>query len=298
VPAKKDFNGRKFNGKTKNMKLLTLLLLSGWFSSFAQLRHYGTRDYTNFLKESGQTEKALTNEPTELKLPITISLTFILHTKEVSKDQLLKQITILNEDFGNKTFENAENKNSHYKDLATDTEIRFCENFQIIEAYSDEKMDYTLAYEYAKKHKTEIKNSIPVFITELDQMAGFAQPSGFASETEAIFIDKDYLYGSITEGFESGKTLTHLMGGYLGLGELWDCVDDGIADTPLMAAEHFEHESGWSSCYRYVVQTMPENFMYNTQDKYLNMFTLGQKKRMIQVLATEKVYLLESTTCK
>lgn len=280
------------------MKILTLLLITTWIGANAQLRTYGTKDYNEYLKKSGDTEKNFDSETKEIKLPVTLSLTFVLLTKEVTKDQLLKQITILNEDFGNKTFENAENKNPHYKDLATDSEIRFCENFAIIEAYSDVKIDYALTLEYAKKYKPEIKNSILVFITDLDQLAGFAQPAGYATETEAIFIDKDYLYGSLTDGFDLGKTLTHLMGSYLGLGELWDCVDDGIADTPLMAAEHFEHESGWSSCYRYVVQTMPENFMYNTHDKYLNMFTLGQKERMIQVLATEKVYLLESTTCK
>lgn len=280
------------------MKTLSLLLIFGSFWAFGQQRQYGTKDYTSFLKGFGRTENAINLEPKDFKFPISISLTFILLAKDVSKDQLLKQIQILNQDFSNKTFEIAENQNPHYKNLAIDTEIRFCETFELLVAYSDEKIDYSIALEYAKKYKPEIKNSIPVFIAELDQMAGFAQPAGYATETEAIFLDKDYLFGSETKGFETGKTLTHLLGSFLGLGELWNCEDDGIMDTPLMSAEYFMRESGWSSCYRYVVQTMPENFMYNTEDKYLNMFTLGQKERMHQVLFSEKAYLLESTTCK
>lgn len=280
------------------MKTIILVLLTSGLGAFAQLRHYGTKEYSEFLKKSGDTEKIFTDAPKADYHPITLSLTFLILSKGPTKDQLLKQIAILNEDFSNKTFENATNQNPHYKRLATDTEIRFCENFNLIEAYTEEKINFVVAQEYVKKMAIGGMKSIPIFIGDLEQTAGFAQLPGYSAKNDAIFLHKDYILGTTVKNFHLGKTLTHLMGSYLGLGELWNCQDDGIADTPLMSAEHFENESGWSSCYRYVIQTMPQNFMYNTQDKYLNMFTLGQKERMHKVLNSERYYLLESPTCK
>ncbi len=280
------------------MKTLSLLLIFSSFWTFGQQRQYATKNYSDYLIKLGEKERPILENPKDIKLPVTITLTFILLSKDVSRDQLTKQIQTLNQDFSNKTFVEAENQNQHYKNLATDTDIRFCENFETIQAFTDQKIDFQFALEQAKKHKIDLKFSVPVFVCDLDLISGFAQKVGYSTESDAIFVNKNYLVGSATKGFELGKTLTHLMGSFLGLGELWNCEDDGIMDTPLMSAEHFMKESGWSSCYSYVVQTMPENFMYNTQDKYLNMFTLGQKERMHQVLASEKAYLLESTTCK
>ena len=274
------------------MKTIILILLTSGLGAFAQLRYYGTKDYSEFLKKSGDTETVSTDEPKAITQPITLSLTFVVLSKEVTREQLLKQITTLNEDFGNKTFEKSTYQDSHYKHLATDTEIRFYENFNLIEAYTEEKINFVLAQEYMKKMAIGGGKSIPIFIGDLEKVAGFTQLPGYSAKNDAIFLHKDYCAGSKIENFHLGKTLTHLMGSYLGLGELWNCQDDGITDTPLMSAEHFENESGWSSCYRYVVQTMPQNFMYNTQDKYLNMFTKGQKERMLKELGTRRYNLI------
>jgi hypothetical protein len=287
----------------------TLLLIStfylGCIAAFSQepfvspyVRYYSTEKYLTFLSPKETKELSPFTPLPDSTLPVTLSLTFVLLSEEVSKAQLLQQVVSLNEDFSNQTFEKSEHKSAYYHKLAVDTQIRFCENFQVIEAYKDEKLDLSVSQEYARKFNQTNKNSLLVFVTDFENIAGYAQTPGYDSETDAIFIDKRYLIGTATKGFDLGKTLTHLIGSFLGLGELWNCQDDGIMDTPLMSAEHFMKESGWSSCYSYVVQTMPENFMYNTEDKYLNMFTLGQKERMQQVLASEKAHLLESTTCK
>ncbi len=279
----------------------TLLLISTFtlcsLITFSQSRQYGNKDYIEFLKSKETFEKPFSGEQTEIKLPITLSITFVLLTKEITKDQLLEQIKSLNQDFSNQTFEVSENQSPYYKQLATDTEIRFCESFDVIEAYTDEKIDFLLGQEYARKFNELNKNSILVFISNFDQMAGYAQMPGYSAETDAIFIDKGYLYGANIEGYNLGKTLTHLMGSYFGLGELWNCEEDGIADTPLMAVEHYDHEGSWSSCYSYVMHTMPQNFMYNTQDRHLNMFTVGQKQRMLEVLSKERSSL-GSSICK
>lgn len=280
-----------------------LILSTVFFSAFianslAQLRYYGTKSYETYLSEIGV--RINTEEPniTELKLPVTLSVVFVILSKGITKDQILKQVLSTNEDFGNITFDKSESQNPNYKHLATDTEIRFCENFGFEEAYTEDRLEFALCREYGIKYAEVYKNSIIVFVGDFEQIAGFTQSPHFISEPSTIFVDKDYLMGGNIDTFSNGKTLTHLLGSFLGLGEMWDCVDDGIVDTPNMSSEHFEKEGAWSSCYRYVVHTMPQNFMYNTQDKYHNMFTLGQKEKMITVLSTLKSSLLETTTCK
>jgi Pregnancy-associated plasma protein-A len=279
-----------------------LLLISTFtlcpLTTFAQFRQYGTRDYVEFLKSKDASDKPFSDEKAEIKLPITLSITFVLLTKEVSKDQLLKQIKSLNQDFSNQTFEDSKNQSLYYKQLATDTETRFCENFEVIEAYTDEKIDFALGQEYARKFNLTSKNGILVFVTDLEKMAGYAQMPGYAAETDAIFIDKSYLIGINTESYDLGKTLTHLVGSYLGLGELWGCVDDGVFDTPMHNVLHTNANASLSSCYDFLIHEMPENFMDGTPDKFQNMFTLGQKQKMLFELSTRRKNLLEFTTCK
>lgn len=280
----------------------TLLLISTFsiltFASFAQIRQYGSKEYSDFLKSKDDLEKPFLDEKAEIILPITISLTFVLLTKEVSNDQILNQIKSLNQDFSNQTFGLSEKQSPHYKQLATDTEIQFCENFEFIEDYTEEKVDFALGQEYAKKYSQLHKNSILVFVTDLEKMAGYAQMPGYSPETDVLFIDKGYLSTSNVGDYDLGKTLTHLLGSYLGLGELWDCVDDGIFDTPMHTISHTNANTSISSCYDFLIYEMPENFMDGTPDKFQNMFTLGQKGKMLLELSTRRKNLLESTTCK
>lgn len=284
---------KKKTFRVKKFLSLLILLFTSWFHTYAQLRNYSTRNYANYQEEASQ--------PLILgdsSLPLTLSLTFILLTNEVTQNQLVDQVASLNNDFSKLTFDNAQNKNQYYSNLATDTGIRFCVNFETVEAFTSQTLDTANAQTLIQRYTPTRLNRIPVFITDLDRLAGFTYPISNSTEPKAIFLDKDYLIGSATIGYALGKTLTHLIGNFLGLGRLGNCEEDGIADTPKMASEHYEHESGWSACYGYVVQTMPENFMYNTQDQYLNMFTLGQKKRMLLVLTGQKSYLINTTTCE
>ncbi len=279
--------------RRQKLLFIVLFLLTSRFYTYAQLRNYSTRNYANYQEEASQ--------PLILgdsSLPLTLSLTFILLTNEVTQNQLVDQVASLNNDFSKLTFDNAQNKNQYYSNLATDTGIRFCVNFETVEAFTSQTLDTANAQTLIERYTPTRLNRIPVFITDLNHLAGFTYPISNSTEPKAIFLDKDYLIGSATIGYDLGKTLTHLIGNFLGLGRLGNCEEDGIADTPKMASEHYEHESGWSACYGYVVQTMPENFMYNTQDQYLNMFTLGQKKRMLLVLTGQKSYLINTTTCE
>ncbi|MBL7818775.1 MAG: zinc-dependent metalloprotease [Saprospiraceae bacterium] len=127
-----------------------------------------------------------------------------------------------------------------------------------------------------------------------DSISGYAQmPAGPAS-TDGIVIDYRYFgkkpNNDKTFPYTEGKTLTHLVGSYLNLYELWSettlCADDGVDDTPIANAPTLGNVD-----YRFVSTCngnpviMSMNFMDNTNDNMLYMFTNGQKRRMHACLA-------------
>ena len=122
-----------------------------------------------------------------------------------------------------------------------------------------------------------------------DSIAGYAQMPGGQNTTDGIVIDARYFGKKATTDkkmpYTEGKTLTHLIGSYLNLYELWSetvpCGDDGVDDTPIHNAPTLGNVA-----YRHVSTcngnpvAMSMNFMDNTNDSMQYMFTIGQKKRM------------------
>lgn len=138
-----------------------------------------------------------------------------------------------------------------------------------------------------------------IWVCQLEgNVAGFAQMPGGPGETDGIVIDYDYLSGFVQDAtypYKQAKTLSHLVGSYLGLYELWDdehhCADDQVADTPIHNAPNFDVPLPGvrhiSLCPMGPVDEMYMNIMDNTDDVGQNMFTLGQKSRMKAVLSNE-----------
>lgn len=110
-------------------------------------------------------------------------------------------------------------------------------------------------------------------------------------ETDGIVIGFKY-FGSSEKGdfpdliapFDLGRTTTHEVGHWLGLRHIWgdgDCfVDDFCADTPTAGAPNF----GCTSNISCTSEDMIENYMDYTDDPCMNIFTLEQKQRMHTVL--------------
>jgi hypothetical protein len=128
-----------------------------------------------------------------------------------------------------------------------------------------------------------------------EDKAGWAQMPGGPAATDGIVIDYKYLgLGARLNdpAYAEGKTLSHLIGSYLGLYELWNeqipCSDDYVEDTPIHNAPNFgvSYYQQISMCDRQTVE-MTMNFMDNSDDEQLLFFTEGQKARMLAVLAKE-----------
>lgn len=115
---------------------------------------------------------------------------------------------------------------------------------------------------------------------------------GGPEETDGIVIDYQFFgtIGTSREPYNDGKTLTHLVGSYLGLYELWNeerpCWDDYVNDTPIHNAPNYGPTNEYkhvSTCPGNPVE-MSMNFMDNSDDEYLYLFTAGQMMRIHAVL--------------
>jgi hypothetical protein len=131
-----------------------------------------------------------------------------------------------------------------------------------------------------------------------DSISAYAQLPGCSALTDGIVIDMRY-FGTKSKTdknfpYTEGKTLTHLLGNYLNLNDLWSetvlCGDDGVEDTPIhnapnLSCAEYRHVS---ACEGNPVE-MTMNFMDNSNDECLYMFTQGQKRRMIICLLKDGI---------
>jgi len=112
--------------------------------------------------------------------------------------------------------------------------------------------------------------------------------TGGTKENEGIVLDFNAFDLNGTSAVSNlGKTAVHEVGHWLGLKHLWGdeyCGDDGIADTPKQSGNNVSCPSGvLISCGNGPNGDMYMNYMDFTNDDCINMFTLGQKARMLSL---------------
>ncbi len=140
----------------------------------------------------------------------------------------------------------------------------------------------------------DVERYLNVWVTSMrDTITSYAQMPGGPVASDGIVMDNRY-FGVIEDtawAYREGKTLVHLVGNYLNLYDLWGegglCSDDYVEDTPIHNAPNY----GCNEIYRHVSTCgdnpveMTMNFMDNTDDACMYMFTYGQMMRMHAVLA-------------
>lgn len=251
--------------------------------------------------------------------------------RNISAAQVAAQIEVLNEDFRRKPGTNGFNDNP----VGADIEIEFClaalgpdgQELQEpgIHRYNGNRAAWTRPdVEGILKPNTtwnpnDYLNVWTVdFEGESELLLGYAQfpsdselsglpASGGSASTDGVVV-RYANFGSAQKGdfpvmsppYNRGRTLTHEVGHWLGLRHIWGdgpCgSDDFVGDTPEAAEPTRGCPTGKVSC---GVVNMIQNYMDYSDDACMNIFTQGQKLRMLAVMevSPRRNSLVNSQVC-
>ncbi len=221
-------------------------------------------------------------------LPLVFHVVYNDDIDALPQESITQQIEVLNDDFAGNFSDDANN--------GGDSNIRFCLASDIdIKAINYHKVDQSDWSTGNAIKKSELggfnpinpSNAINIWVTNLrDEVGGYSMMPGVNSEHDGIVLDFEFfgIKNTADSNYGKGKSLTHLMGNYLGLYPLWGgvrCQDDFVDDTPI-------HNAPNNSCYEKNHYTtcdpgtleMTGNFMDNGFDDCMEFFTAGQIIRM------------------
>lgn len=244
----------------------------------------------------------------KVTVPVVFHFLYTPGKDEYLEKEIYAQLDALNRDFNTQQFPKEKNQaftEEKFFEKVAKTEIEFClaegkkKEAGII--WKPSSVATWSTNDAMKSSKTsgddpwDTKECLNVWVCHLTNgVSGYAQMPGGPDATDGIVIDFNF-FGFVKYAkapYTQGKTLTHLVGSYLGLHELWNenqpCADDYVHDTPIHNAPNYGNP-GYphiSMCSGQVVE-MTMNFMDNTDDYAQYMFTLGQKIRMQGVFAKD-----------
>lgn len=248
-----------------------------------------------------------TEQMSDATIPIVLHILYNNEEQRISYEQIYSQIEALNRDFNGLTemVEHEAVSAEGFGELIANIGLKFCltavdergrdtsgVNYIPTER-SDWSVDDAMKMEEIGGIKAwDTEKFLNIWIVDLKGIAsGYAQMPGGIAETDGIVIDYNHFgtNGSAKYPFNEGKTLTHLIGNYLGLYSLWGyerCEDDYVDDTPIHNFENFgcpvyRHVS---TCEGQSVE-MSMNFMDSSNDACMSMFTKGQKQRIVAMLS-------------
>lgn len=306
--------------------ILILFILINSFNLFSQdspvFRNYATQSMTQKLVDSIP-EVALQMEQIEeyikqvegtipakkIIIPVVFHILFTGEKSSVSEQDVYNQLDVINQDFDReKEIKHPADIKEGFADKSSKMEISFClpkkgadkeKDISPISFYSTDKKTWPVNNDMKSGEKGGVdpwdtQSYLNIWVVDLEGVwSGFAQMPGGPVPTDGIVIDADYFGVNRIKNpdlYQEGKTLTHLIGSYLGLKELWNsfepCADDGVEDTPIHNAPNFTapYYNHVSTCTGNPIE-MSMNFMDNSVDEEIYMFTLGQKQRLLAMLS-------------
>jgi PKD repeat protein len=243
-------------------------------------------------------------------IPVVVHVVHYGGPENISDEQILNQIDILNQDF-RRLNPDTNQTPAPFKAIAADSEIEFqlakldpqgnCTNgiVRIYNSMTYNARDNVKSVSYwpsTKYLNIWIVNSISNTNGSPGQVIGYAQFPGGNAATDGIVIKHDYM-GAIGTANASGagRTTTHEVGHWLSLRHIWG--DDGgscsgsdfVSDTP--------NQADWtlSICPTFprtdvCTSTSPgilfSNYMDYTNGDCQNIFTNGQKQRFNATLTS------------
>ena len=236
--------------------------------------------------------------------------------------QIFSQIDILNQDY-RRTNIDAINTPNVWNSIAADTEIEFClmntdpnGNFTNgITRTQTSQTSFSIQNDDMKSSSSGGIDPWPqddylnIWVCDLSGgILGYATPpSGFNNPNDGVVVGYRYFgnTGVVQSPYNKGRTTTHEVGHWLNLDHVWgsfgNCGNDNVNDTPIQEEANYSCPSfphNPNSCNTTNSNgDMFMNYMDYTNDACMNMFTNGQKNRMISAINQYRPNLLNHNLC-
>ncbi len=248
----------------------------------------------------------------------------------ISDEQIISQIQVLNEDYRRKAGTNGFNTSA----IGADARIEFY--LATVDPDGNATTGITRNY-YAQKTSFNVFNDdvllsqiaywpsnryLNIWVTKIDTYIGYTQfpttadtlkglPATSNEFTDGTIIDYRYFgrkTGTVNSSslYALGRTATHEIGHWLGLIHTWGdgngCNDDYVADTPPTedrseVSQLLTCKQTYSTCVNGVqTRDLVEDYMNYWPDACMNLFTAGQVSRMrlVMTLSPRRAQLLKS----
>jgi hypothetical protein len=235
-----------------------------------------------------------------IRIPVVVHVLYNNASQNISDEQVKSQIDALNRDFRKQNSDTA-NIPARFKSLAADVQIEFVlatadpngratsgivRRQTAVSAWTmDDKIKST---SQGGDDAWDSKSYLNFWVGNLRSLLGYSSTLVCTADKDGIVIHFD-AFGTINTNapYNLGRTATHEVGHWLGLKHIWGdtyCGDDAVDDTPKQG--NFTSgcpNSFRSSCSNGSMGDMYMNYMDFTNDACLNMFTKGQKERMLSL---------------
>lgn len=244
---------------------------------------------------------ARTNGLPKITIPVVVHIIYNNSKENISDETVYSQIAVMNDCYRRLNADTSKTPD-RFKAVAADCEIEFQlatsdpkkrATNGIVRKYTpvtqwdaNDDMKFTAK---AGDDAWDANSYLNIWVCNLRRVAGYSSfPAGPADKDGVVIAYGVFGFNSVS-GYEMGKTLVHETGHWLGLRHIWGdayCGDDWVEDTPKQGNFTSGCPSGIrTSCTNSPDGDMYMNFMDITSDACTNLFTNGQKERMLAQFA-------------
>ena len=276
------------------------------------------KDIQKWIKENPDYQ-----QKTIITIPVVVHIVYASPQQNITDAQVQSQIDVLNKDY-RRTNIDVIMTPSVWQSIAADCEIEFCltstdpngNNTNGITRTQTSQSSFSMQGDPVKDASSGGKDAWPnddylnIWVCNLgSSLLGYATPPfGNIGSDDGVVIGYNYFgtQGTVQSPYNKGRTTTHEVGHWLNLEHLWgsgwgSCGNDNVNDTPTQEEENygcqaFPHNA--NSCNTTNSNgDMFMNYMDYSNDGCMNMFTQGQKTRMIAAINQSRQNLLNHNLC-
>ncbi len=276
------------------------------------------KDIQKWIKENPDYQ-----QKTIITIPVVVHIVYASPQQNITDAQVQSQIDVLNKDY-RRTNIDVIMTPSVWQSIAADCEIEFCltstdpngNNTNGITRTQTSQSSFSMQGDPVKDASSGGKDAWPnddylnIWVCNLgSSLLGYATPPfGNIGSDDGVVICYNYFgtQGTVQSPYNKGRTTTHEVGHWLNLEHLWgsgwgSCGNDNVNDTPTQKEENygcqaFPHNA--NSCNTTNSNgDMFMNYMDYSNDGCMNMFTQGQKTRMIAAINQSRQNLLNHNLC-